>query len=53
METTKTERIEQLEKALALAQAHIGWLWDTVEEKTTLRRAGSDAILATIREALA
>lgn len=46
------ERNEQLEKALELAKAHIGWLWDIVEENTALRREGSETVLAATREAL-
>ena len=49
---TATDRVEQLEKALSIAQAHIGWLWEIVEENTALRREGSETVLAVVREAL-
>lgn len=39
----------ELIAALEIAQSHIGWCWDQIEEHTRLRRAGSEGIHNQIR----
>lgn len=43
---------EILRRTLVLAQSHIGWCWDKLEEHTALRREGSAAIHERIAQAL-
>lgn len=45
-------RIAELREALELAQAHISWCWDKIEDHTRLRRGGSDDIHIRITRAL-
>lgn len=45
-------RVMSLREALELAQAHIGWCWDKIEEHTRLRREGSQDVHERIQAAL-
>lgn len=46
-------QIARLYSALKLAQTHIGWCWDQIEENTCLKREGSDVVRDQIARALA
>jgi hypothetical protein len=43
VEDSKSEIVSSqlILNALELAESHIGWCWDQIEENTTLRRSGS------------
>lgn len=49
---SQQKRISELQAALELAQAHIGWCWDIIEERTRLRREGSATVLNQLRDAI-